>query len=409
MPTGEEFFPDLFCYAAGNVEAPACYFRWTALSLVAACIDRRVYFEKMTYQRIYPNLYLFLIGGSASGKGLAIGMAEKLVDLMDACEMGAPNIYRGKLTSAAMHDEMAVMESTFETSAPVYLITPEVSNAVGTGSLAKDLIKFTTEIWEGTPKYTETTRTSGKHVIRYPCLNWIAGSTPQWCSETVDYSDLMSGFFARVMAVIGERDDSIRIPFPDTSGWDQVKQWLAYRLALLLPASDKQFEGAMFLTEAAKSCYADWYCTRSATTVEYMEPTWKRLPDQVLKLAMLMKLCQYHELDHNPAAGDWRYIGEHEISQSVEMIEGLQPDVEAFIKRGLMQHYAQGMSEVQYLIKRFGKTSRSKLVSRCLTYGIRSKDLDEIVISLSQEGIIEATWDGTKNEYMYKWLGSPEH
>jgi hypothetical protein len=93
-------FIEWYLYSAGLSWVPAEFHLWCALSVIAACVADRVWFEKFRGERLTPNLYVMLIGPSGVGKNQAIRKAQKLVER-------APNrervgLYRGKISAQSL-------------------------------------------------------------------------------------------------------------------------------------------------------------------------------------------------------------------------------------------------------------------------------------------------------------------
>ena len=82
MLPGEEIYPrkgfiGQYLNYTQETTAPLAYHFWFAVSLLGAACRRNVYME-LGY-RLYPNQYLFIIGDTAEGKGIAFGKATPLV------------------------------------------------------------------------------------------------------------------------------------------------------------------------------------------------------------------------------------------------------------------------------------------------------------------------------------------
>ena len=79
---GSRYYNDfLSAYLAytNNTEPPTSYHTWTALSMIAAALQRRVYI-KWGYETIYPNMYIVLVGPSGKcRKGTAMNVGKDLL------------------------------------------------------------------------------------------------------------------------------------------------------------------------------------------------------------------------------------------------------------------------------------------------------------------------------------------
>lgn len=416
-------FLEMYMNAVGRTEVPDQFHLWTALSLISACLENRVWVERMTYQRIYPNQYVFLIGDPACGKGTAIGIGRRVLEDMDRRGY-ALRTYRGALTRAALQDELAERwqeqwkayeeyarsvhnnEVDEPTGVSLYFMAPELSSGTNVGPQAKDLIKLLTDFWEGDiGRYQERTRTSGRHEFSNPCINCLVGSAPEWCREVVDAKDLASGFWARVACVTGERDYDRRVARPDTSAWSDHLPILSWRLCLLMrkvDATDIAFEGPMYLSPEADAMDIDWYETRRAPSDRLFAAHWGRQPDQVLRIAMLLKFCDFFDLERNRSE-DWRRIEASHWSRALELSNDLLRNAGTFLGESLSFTHNWKVARIEDIVKRRAPIAQRpdllRLVSR---YGIKSKDLEQALQALEDEMKVDRVTIGNGN-FTVRW------
>jgi hypothetical protein len=74
----EDTFYDKYFRYIGKTESPRIYHRWTAVSLLAALLGRRM-FIPFGHDNIYPNQYILLVGDPGTRKGTAINPAKRLL------------------------------------------------------------------------------------------------------------------------------------------------------------------------------------------------------------------------------------------------------------------------------------------------------------------------------------------
>ena len=63
---------DAFMLYTHNTEPPTLFRKWTAISCIAAAMQRKCVVEWGTSLTFYPNLFIVLVGPSATGKGTAM-------------------------------------------------------------------------------------------------------------------------------------------------------------------------------------------------------------------------------------------------------------------------------------------------------------------------------------------------
>lgn len=288
-------FIEQFIYAQGECEVPREFFRWAAISLMAACLGDRLWIEKFRGSRLLPNLYVVLVGASGTGKGVAIDAALRLLqnDAEDEDEgITDMNIYRGKATAPAIIDYLAAKsrkkeEAGDEGPTRLYLITPELGFSTGSGPIADMFVKMMTELYTG-GDYTlqEGTRMNGAKRVHQPLLNWFAGSTKEWMVSSLTRDAIESGFFARIVTVDGKYDFDKRVYRPTVpSDIDSVEAFLRKRVRWMLRVG-----GRVKWTKEADRVAEQWYNDRRPPDDEAMLPTWKREDDMMRKLAMLLMI-----------------------------------------------------------------------------------------------------------------------
>ena len=422
---GSENFLELYMTAVGESEVPPQFHYWTALSLIAACLENRVWMERFAFKPVYPNQYTFLIGDSASGKGTAISVGSRILQEVERQGFGALNELRGALTKAGLQDEMTerwdrqwkvyeedmLKDSSVKapTGCSLYFTCPELSSSIGTGIVAKDIIKLLTEWWEGDiGSYKERTRTSGKHAFRNPCLNCLAGSTKEWCREVIDENDLRSGFWARVSCVMGERDFSKRIYMPEMEGWQAAAPLLGWRLSMLkskVAKDDVDFMGRMFLSDEAREVDKAWYEQRPEPENDLLKAHWARQPDQVWRIAMLLRMADFYDLLAHPYDESWKIIYPHHIEQAQVLSDKLTQDAGIFMSQSLTYQHSRGAAHVEEILrKKYVIQQTPELLKMVSRFGVKAKDLEIILQGLEDEQKIERVTQGS-GKYSIHWKG----
>lgn len=286
-PDDRPDFVKAFMYAKGICEVPSVFFLWTAYSLIAACCERAIYYEKFAGSPSYVNLYVFLIGESGDGKNVAIDFGY------DLAKHHPIKIFRGNLTAKGMVDHLATRRKPGESeqpySDPMYFITPELKMAMGQAAYADQMIAHMTEMYSGKDyPLGDRNRTRGYKVVKSPMINWLAGTTPKWLLECISRSSIEGGFFARCVPAVGQRDYNVRITvpiMPPNKG--EMIDYLHERIKEFI-----NLEGKFEMTREARQVDNHWYKTRPEPDVEGLGATWVRQQDLAHKLAVLSSLSE---------------------------------------------------------------------------------------------------------------------
>ena len=379
-------FLELYMHHVGKTETPADFHVWACLSLLAAAVGNRVWFEKLKGQ-LYPNLYVFLIGPSGIGKEDA---ATKVANF---AERHSRICYKRMRTTApnvldTLDAPRKAGGSIIPQSSRLYLVSPELAFHIGTGPRADDLIKTMSELYGG-KTMDEGTRTHGQIHIERPCINWLACSTREWLFQAVSREAIMSGFFARIFYVEAEYDLNKR--FVDgiyPADWDEVVEHLHARLTTLT-----HVEGQFTLAADAQEIRATWYGLRPSETDIVHIPQWKRHDDMILKVAMLMSLAEDIDL----------MIKRHHYEWAKKFVLTLTRGGKKLVKRAAVTPEGEALELVRGTIQKFGEISRSRLLKAVGNYGITKDPLNEIIATLAQQKVIK-TQTVVGGATIYKWI-----
>lgn len=282
-------FISLYLYAQGTGETPPHFHLWMGISLLAAVLENRVWLMK-DKNKMFPNLYTFLVGGGTTGKGYAISKALHLLNdsgVRIRKHVGSTT-YKDIIDLLGRTTKDDITGEIYHPDPKLWLVTEEMSDCIGTGAIAKSFIKTMTALYTAQFPVDEGTRTHGRiHTKETPCLNWSAGSVQNWLMDSLTIDAFLSGFSARIVTVFGDsnlEDRHWEVKFP----WDygQVIGHLAARLKLV-----SFMEGEFTMTDGALLVGKRWYYNRKAPVDENLIPAWKRAQSLALKLAMIWSIA----------------------------------------------------------------------------------------------------------------------
>lgn len=379
---------DLYMHCTGKNEVPPQWHLWTCLSVIAAAVGNRVFYQKFAWEKLYPNMYIFLIGPSGAGKGQAIGFAMQL-------RHEAMNIFYGTATYKGLQDRFATDRGN--DNLPNYNITwvvhPELADAVGSGPLADSLIKAMTNWYNFSDvEFEEHTRMHGVKMYKPPVLNWLAGTTEEWLQECVTRSAMDSGFFGRVVGVPGEYDWENRVYNPmdhQPKDYQEIMTYLCQRIDALTRIP----EGSEFMmTPAAKQADEDWYIGRPVPNGVLL-PFFRREHDLCLKLSMLLSLCRAQTLS----------IEVEDISRAQDLVGFVRKGMPKVVQQATGSKLARGVASVQQILyKNRTWIKRSHLLRKIQRWQLHAGDLTVILGELQQLDTVESRVRGNATYYRFK-------
>lgn len=267
-------------------ESPARFHSWTSLYAISSAVKRNVYIDKF-YYRLYPNLYIALVGPSAAvKKTTAADIAADLIQTL-------PKILflKGKVTAWEFFHELGNATKIGDAAASIY--SPEAKNLFG--DLGKiELVTMLTDLYGSPATFTYRTLKHGTINIKNVCINLMICSTPEWLITGTTTDEIAGGWTGRFVYIFEDTCDR-SIAFPEdfiTPELQQIKQDLIDDLADMAGAS-----GEFVITPQAKAEYLIWYNSRKVEWKdERLMGYYGRKADLVWKIAMLISLSRDNSL-----------------------------------------------------------------------------------------------------------------
>ena len=365
----------LYLHHTGDSEIPAEFNLWSCLSLIAACVADRVWIEKHRGKKLTPNLYVALIGPSAVGKGEAIDTALTFVR-----DNPRVNVYAGKATPQHLVARMGKPRRDEQgrlilENAKMFLVTPELSMALGKGEQADSLVKHMTELYTGRDyPFRDGTVTRGEVTVKGYCINWLAGTTKEWLIDCVPKEAISGGFFGRMVAVPGKYDFGKRLVRPIyPPDYDQVVDHLRERIEILT-----HIEGEVHMSAKAREVEDRWYNERPSPSDESLAPAWKRQHDLLLKLAMILALASPECVPEQLVIRSGHVLQAQRLCQSA-----LKVMPELMIAAAETQDTA-GLAAVSTYLRRMKQVQHSTLLRYVSTKGLNAEKMRLVIETLVQ-------------------------
>jgi hypothetical protein len=241
-------------------------------AIAACCLRRRVWI-RYAYP-IYPNVYILVFGGTGEGKTTAGRHALHQIPLH------APiKVSRGMGSAEAFADWLTPTEG-----GPVLshlLVQEEFSTLMARANRdGSTITSFMVEAFDAPDAYEARYRKNPIYVPE-PTVSMLAGTTPDWFWRSVTDAAIHGGFGNRLFYLTGPPHAPIPWPVrPDPSRLAEVSA------ALLRLTEHRMAE--LRLPPEAHALWEEFYSAwRASTWDELTSAATKRIPEYILKLALL--------------------------------------------------------------------------------------------------------------------------
>jgi hypothetical protein len=235
---GEEIYPRTgflgqYLNYTQETTAPLAYHFWLGVALLGAACRRNVYME--CGYRLYPNQYLFFVGETAEGKGLAFGRATPLVwraneifeEVMMKQEVGVGPLADGSyprrvievlgdkptpqaLVSALIPKDQAIGKGVLLSGLDSvgWLASEEVSSWLGRrDNIYEGCVNIITAFYNCLEAWSANTQARGVEKLKNMCLTVLCGSNMEWINKSITPDMFAGGFIRRCMFINRERSE----------------------------------------------------------------------------------------------------------------------------------------------------------------------------------------------------------
>lgn len=202
----EDFFSKFLEFTRGT-EVPSFFYRWSAMAGLGAWLGRDVYIQ-FGAQRIYPNLYVLLMGEPGTKKSTAIKRMKKLLKEAGYENFSAEKTSKEKfLLDLGDQDEAEGDADTFLNSGlfgedevrEVFIAADEFNDFFGNNIL--DFVSMLGVLWDFDGIYENKIKNGQSVRIPFPTVSILGGTTATTFAHTFPQEVIGQGFFSRMIAV----------------------------------------------------------------------------------------------------------------------------------------------------------------------------------------------------------------
>lgn len=187
-------FIDEFLKFTSELESPTSYLRWAAISAVAATLRDNVWLATGPSSKLYPNIFVLLIGPPALGKGRSMKIASVILKAMTS----NTKIIEGSASMQAVIKTLGTTETGKPKGASAILYAEELS-----AFFQRDIqnIELLTDLWDYHETY-DRTLISWSVRLSNVCLTMLAGSNEILLRQIFNETALFGGLLSRTITVL---------------------------------------------------------------------------------------------------------------------------------------------------------------------------------------------------------------
>lgn len=380
-----------------NTEPPISYHTWTAISLLAGALQRKVYLN-WGHETIYPNMYVVLIGPSGrSRKGTAMNIGKDILkDIgisMTSESITREALIRDMKDSVSSFTDMSNGKICFHCS--ITAMSEELSVFLGQNDIK--FLADLTDWYDSRDRWTYRTKGSGTDQIQGVCFNLLGATAPDWLQSILPQEAVGGGFTSRIIFVVEDQKRKTVAEPILTEEEREIRKVLQSDLERIATIS-----GEMNFSPEGKDFYVNWYTNHEKSIAEgktfIKDPRFsgylERRTTHLRKLSMVMSI----------ARGSDRIINIEDIQRADRVLQNVEVKMhKTFGGLGTSQYSTVTEKVINYLEKN-GKVKRSDLM-RQFYRDIDPQALDVIETTLVRMKMIQIIIVPGSNEVIYEYKG----
>ena len=334
---------DAFMLYTENSEPPRLFRKWTAISCIAAAMQRKCSIHWGTSLTLYPNLFVVLVGPSATGKGTAMNPGLDIVSELPSIRMASnatslQALIRHLKDTNLTDINLKTGEQIFHSSLTIF----SKEFTVFLGYHNRELMASLCDWYDCDKKWSYDTISRNKEEIIGVWVNLIGGTTPDLIQSSLPIESIGGGLTSRIIFVFEEKKDKLVTMPVQTQKELQLKEMLIHDLDKI-----SMLSGSFSYTEKFVDLWTEW-CIDAEKNPPFYDKKFEGYLGR--RRVHLMKLAMIVSASH----------GKHDLSLS-------RDDLEEAIK--LLNEVEVKM---EYTFKGFGKSDISIVMNQVTDFLVNS-------------------------------------
>ena len=186
---------EAFLLYTENTEPPYLFRKWTAISCIASALQRKCYVDWGTALTFYPNLYVVLVGPSATGKGTAMNPGLDIISELPNIRLSAQSTSREALIRHLKDTNLTDLD--IQSGKQIYHSSLTIFSkefTVFLGYHNKELMAALCDWYDCDRKWVYETIARKKEEIIGVWVNLLAGTTPDLIQSSLPIESIWGRF-----------------------------------------------------------------------------------------------------------------------------------------------------------------------------------------------------------------------
>jgi hypothetical protein len=248
-----------FLQYTDNTEPPYLFRKWTAISCIASALQRKVKVDWGAKLTFYPNLYIVLVGPSATGKGTAMNPGLALISEISNIRLSAQatslqalirHLKDTNLNDIDLETGKSIMHSSLTIFSKEFTVFLGYHN--------RELMAALCDWYDCDWKWVYETIIRKKEEIMGVWVNLLAGTTPDLIQSSLPIESIGGGLTSRIIFVFEEKPGKLVTLPTETPAERELYTFLASDLEKIYLLS-----GSYKWTKAFTELWDDW-CRKAA-------------------------------------------------------------------------------------------------------------------------------------------------
>jgi len=379
-----------------NTEPPITYHTWAGLSVLAGAMQRKVFLQ-WGFERIYPNMFIVLVGQSGkTRKGVALGIAKSILTRVPDVSV-APEASSREAIILAMKRAIRNFEDrtdgTIKMHCSLTAFSEELAVFLGQGDIK--LLANLTDWYDSKDEWAYETVGRGRDALQGLCLNLMGATAPDWLQSMLPQEAVGGGFTSRVIFVVEDKKGKTVPKHQKTDAELILEEKLVRDLERIT-----QLIGTFSFTPSGEHRYVTWYAEQDAL-LSKGEPAvddtrfagyCERRATHLRKLMMIMSVSR----------GDSLQLDEQDFERALAVMKMTERKMHrTFGGLGRAEH-SDITEKVFDYIQNTKVTTRSMLLSRFYR-DLTPQSLREIEELMVQMKLVSIKLLPEKGEKVYTW------